>query len=98
MSLQSKLYSQAEGIEIMRSKQLVLLAALTISVMVSNSAVATPWRTFPVYEFAVADKSVPYEQVLAECRHRFGGEAPWVTAEWGGHFGQKGWWCAFRRY
>ena len=98
MSLRPKLKSETEGIKMMTSKLSVLIAALGISMVAINSAMAAPWQTFPVYEYLAADKSLPYEQAIAECRHRFGGEAPWVTAEYAGHYGQKGWWCAFRRY
>lgn len=76
----------------------VLQAIFAISILGSTVSQAGISKTVPVYEPAGGARSRPFLDVVAECRHRFGGEDNWVTAEWNGYYGRTGWWCSFRRY
>ena len=81
----------------MRDRQFVVPIVFAFTMLASPVAEATILKSYPAYEPAGGARSRPFLDVLAECRQRFSGEFPFVTAEWSGNYGRTGWWCAFRR-
>ena len=75
-------------------RKFVVCLSLFTFIALPGTALASKMK--PV-EPAGAERQKQYVNVLEKCRKRFGGGSSMLTAEWGVHYGQWGWWCAYRR-
>ncbi len=82
----------------MKIRCLGLLVMFAISILSSTASEAGSNNIFPAYQPAFGPRSRPFLDVVEECRHRYFGIDPFVTAEWNARYGRTGWWCSYKTF
>ncbi len=75
-------------------KKFVLM--LSVAALVAGPIEAIAAAKKKVVEPTGAERKRQYEIVLKNCRKKLGGSSSQLSATWGVHYGQAGWWCEYR--